>query len=141
MIDSPRVGGDTGGAIAAPIFRRIADGALRHLGTTPTINPAPPVMVARNHGMPVAPAAATQPSVVAMPANMTDTGLPDLRGMSAREAVRELARLGLTARITGDGFVVDQSPSAGTPLEPGVTCTLVLNRVLPRPMGVTGDQR
>ena len=32
MIDSPRVGGDTGGAIAAPIFKRIADASLRHLG-------------------------------------------------------------------------------------------------------------
>ena len=48
MIDSPRVGGDTGGAIAAPIFKRIADAALRQLGVPPTINPAPPVIVARN---------------------------------------------------------------------------------------------
>lgn len=141
MIDSPRVGGDTGGVIAAPIFKRIADSALRHLGTTPTINPAPPVMIARNHGTPVTPAAATQPSVVAMPANMSDTGIPDLRGMSAREAVRELARLGLTARMSGDGFVVDQSPSAGAPLEPGATCTLVLDRVLPRPLAAAGDQQ
>ncbi len=44
MVDSPRVGGDTGGAIAAPIFKRIADASLRHLGVTPTINPAPPVI-------------------------------------------------------------------------------------------------
>ena len=141
MVDSPRVGGDTGGAIAAPIFKRIADGALRHLGTTPTINPTPPVMVARNHDRTVAPTSVTQPSVVAMPANMAETGIPDLRGMSAREAVRELARLGLTARVSGDGFVVDQNPAAGMPLEPGATCSLVLNRVLPRPAGVTGDQR
>jgi len=141
MVDSPKVGGDTGGAIAAPIFKRIADGALRHLGTTPTINPLPPVMVARGYETPVAPAAAKQPAVVAMPANMTDTGVPDLRGMSAREALRELARLGLSARMEGIGFVVDQNPPAGSPLEPGATCTLVLNRVLPRPTGVIGDQR
>ena len=48
MVDSPRVGGDTGGAIAAPIFKRIADASLRRLGVTPTINPAPPVMVAHD---------------------------------------------------------------------------------------------
>ena len=59
---------------------------------------------------------------------MTETGLPDLRGMSAREALRELARLGLTARMQGTGVVVDQNPPAGAPLEPGGTCTLVLNR-------------
>jgi cell division protein FtsI (penicillin-binding protein 3) len=143
MIDSPRVGGDTGGVIAAPIWKRIADASLRHLGTTPTINPAPPVIVARNHETPVTPAAAVgTPNVVAMPANMTETGLPDLRGMSAREALRELARLGLTARMQGTGVVVDQDPAAGSPLEPGATCTLVLNRRVPsRPAGAVGDQR
>jgi len=82
------------------------------------------------------------PNVVAMPASMTDTGLPDLRGMSAREALRELARLGLTARMEGTGIVVDQSPEAGSPLEPGATCTLVLNRRVPmRPAGAVGDPR
>jgi cell division protein FtsI (penicillin-binding protein 3) len=141
MIDSPRVGGDTGGAIAAPIFKRIADGAMRHLGVTPTINPAPPVLVARQHDTPVTQTAAASPSVVAMPANMMDTGVPDLRGMSAREALRELARLGLTARMQGVGVVIDQNPPAGSPLEPGATCTLVLNRVVPRPTGVIGEQR
>ena len=143
MVDSPRVGGDTGGAIAAPIFKRIADASLRHLGVTPTINPAPPVIVARNQETPVTPAASTgAPNVVAMPASMTETGLPDLRGMSAREALRELARLGLTARMEGIGVVVDQNPAAGSPLEAGATCTLVLNRRVPlRPAGAVGDQR
>lgn len=143
MIDSPRVGGDTGGAIAAPIFKRIADASLRHLGVTPTINPAPPVMVARNEATPVTTAAAVgTPNVVAMPANMADTGLPDLRGMSAREALRELARLGMTARMQGTGIVVDQDPEAGSPLDPGATCTLVLNRRVPvRPAGAVGDPR
>jgi len=143
MVDSPRVGGDTGGAIAAPIFKRIADSALRHLGVTPTINPAPPVMIARNQETPVTPASSVgAPNVVAMPASMTDTGLPDLRGLSAREALRELARLGLSARMEGTGIVVDQSPEAGSPLEPGATCTLVLNRRVPmRPAGAVGDPR
>ena len=31
--------------------------------------------------------------------------MPDLRGLSAREALRALTRLGLTARMTGDGVV------------------------------------
>ena len=143
MIDSPRVGGDTGGAVAAPIFKRIADSSLRHLGVTPTINPAPPVMVARTMETPVTQVAAVgTPNVVAMPATMTDTGLPDLRGMGAREALRELARLGLTARMQGTGIVVDQVPEAGSPLEPGATCTLVLSRrELLRPAGAVGDPR
>jgi membrane peptidoglycan carboxypeptidase len=143
MVDSPRIGGDTGSAIAVPIFKRIADASLRQLGVTPTINPVPPVIVARNQADPVTPATAVgTPHVVAIPANMTEPGLPDLRGMSAREAVRELARLGLTARMQGIGVVVDQSPVAGSPLDPGGMCTLVLNRrVALRPAGANGDQR
>ena len=143
MIDSPRVGGDTGGAIAAPIFKRIAAAGLRYLGTTPTINPEPPVIVARNQPRPVTPASMSgQPHVIAMPANMTEVGLPDLRGLSAREALRELARVGLTAKMQGTGVVVEQDPPAGSPFEPGATCTLVLNRRLTaRPTGALGDQR
>ena len=129
MVDSPRVGGDTGGAIAAPIFKRIADASLRRLGVTPTINPAPPVIVARQAHEPVATAAApiVAPAVVALASN-AEIGVPDLTGMSAREALRELARLGLSARMQGGGVVVQQHPPAGAPLEPGATCTLVLNR-------------
>ena len=143
MVDSPRVGGDTGGAIAAPIFKRIADASLRYLGTTPTINPAPPVIVARNQPTTVTQASMpTERSVIAMPAHMTEAGLPDLRGMSAREALRELARIGLTAKIQGTGVVVEQDPPAGSAFEPGASCTLVLNRRLPaRSTGALGDQQ
>jgi cell division protein FtsI (penicillin-binding protein 3) len=147
MIDSPRVGGDTGGQIAAPIFKRIAEAGLRRLGIAPTINPAPPVIVARHTPDAVQPIAAPidTPAVVALPATAADTGLPDLTGLSAREALRELARLGLSARMQGAGVVVRQDPPPGSPLEPGATCTLVLNRrppSLPQGMnGASGDRR
>ena len=143
MIDSPRVGGDTGGAIAAPIWKRIADASLRQLGITPTINPEPPVIVARNQTMPVTTTAAVaEPNVMAIPADMTSAGLPDLYGMSAREALRELAKVGMSAKMQGDGVVVGQDPPAGSPYEPGATCALILNRRQPtRPTGASGDQR
>lgn len=144
MIDSPRVGGDTGGAIAAPIFKRIADASLRMMGVTPTLNQPPPVLVARRDDNPVTTTAAPlAPAIVTMSANMTDGGgLPDLRGLSARDALRELARLGLTARMEGAGMVVEQTPAAGSPIEPGGACTLVLNRRPPaRPAAAVGDQR
>jgi len=116
---------------------------LRQLGVTPTINQQPPVIVARNQDTPVAPTAApAEPNVMAIPADMTQAGLPDLRGMSAREALRELAKVGLSAKMQGVGVVVEQDPSAGSPYEPGATCTLVLNRRLStRPTGAIGDQR
>ena len=144
MVDSPRIGGDTGGVIAAPIFQRIAAAGLRQMGVTPTINQPPPVMIARRNQNPVTTAAAPlAPSIVTMTASMTDGGgLPDLRGMSAREALRQLARLGLTARMAGAGVVAEQTPAPGSPIEPGAECTLVLNRrPPPRPAGALGDQR
>ena len=144
MVDSPRVGGDTGGVIAAPIFHRIADASLRMMGVTPTINQPPPVMIARRGQNPVTTAAAPlAPAIVTMTASMTDGGgLPDLRGMSARDALRELARLGLTARMQGAGVVTEQTPAAGSLIEPGAACTLVLNRrPPPRPAAASGDQR
>ena len=48
VIDSPHGKGYYGGVVAAPIFQRIAEAALRHLGIPPTINAPPPVLVARH---------------------------------------------------------------------------------------------
>jgi beta-lactam-binding protein with PASTA domain len=54
--------------------------------------------------------------------------MPDLRGLSAREALKALSRIGMTARMTGDGFVLEQSPEAGAPLVRGNSCALTLAR-------------
>ena len=48
VIDSPHGNGYTGGAVSAPVFRRIAEAALRYLGVGPTLNAPPPVLVARH---------------------------------------------------------------------------------------------
>jgi cell division protein FtsI/penicillin-binding protein 2 len=151
MIDTPRVPNDTGGGVAAPIFRRIAEAAMRQMGVPPNINPPAPVMVARRDDRDSAsarPTAAhsTQPndSVPAIVTVASGSGqgatFPDLRGMSAREAVHTLAQLGLTARITGRGVVVEQTPEPGTPLERGITCALVLDRDTSRLTGAVGAQ-
>jgi beta-lactam-binding protein with PASTA domain len=54
--------------------------------------------------------------------------LPDLRGLGARDAMKELALRGITARVVGDGIVVGQQPPPGSPIEPGATATLTLER-------------
>ena len=101
----------TGGAVSAPIFKRIAEATLRYLGVGPTINPPPPVLVARQDESPVhtptGHASANEP-VVSLVADGPPGTVPDLRGMSAREAVRKLVKLGMNARVSGDGFVVSQ---------------------------------
>ena len=57
--------------------------------------------------------------------------MPDLRGLSAREALRLLTSIGMTARLSGDGFVVEQNPAAGDALVRGQACALKLGRRAP----------
>jgi beta-lactam-binding protein with PASTA domain len=54
--------------------------------------------------------------------------VPDLTGMSARDALRVLARLGISAKLRGVGVVTAQEPAAGTPIDADVRATLRLER-------------
>ncbi|MBI3493597.1 MAG: PASTA domain-containing protein, partial [Acidobacteria bacterium] len=141
VLDSPRGNnGHFGGPVSAPIFKRIAEPTLRYLGVGPTINPTPPIFAAR-HDETSSPVSDTRTSdpVVSLIADGPPGTLPDLRGMSAREAVRALVKLGLNARVTGDGVVVSQEPAPGMPLEPGTLCRLVLERSPSRRAGHAGQ--
>lgn len=127
VIDSARTGQGYGGAVAAPIFKRIAEASLRRLGVPRTIDPIAPVL-ATLPPVQAAPAAA-RTSILASLTPAANLGLmPDLRGLGAREALRVLGRLGLSARIEGSGTVVHQLPEAGTPLERGDWSVLKLAR-------------
>lgn len=135
VIDSPHGNGYSGGAVSAPIFKRIAEAAVRYLGISPNLNTPPPVLVAR-HDPSAEADAAPQParaaSVLSATLEPARNGLmPDLRGLSAREALRSLSRIGMIARMTGDGSVVEQSPEAGAALVRGNACALRLGRRLP----------
>ena len=132
MIDTPRDGVYTGGAVAAPVFQRIAEMALRHLAVTPTVNPPPPILVTPSPQPRVASVSTrSRPSAVLVPGVEASVGrglMPDLRGMSAREAVGALGSLGLTTRIQGVGFVRDHEPSPGAAVDRGMAATLWLER-------------
>jgi cell division protein FtsI (penicillin-binding protein 3) len=128
VIDAPHANGNSGGAVAAPIFSRIAGPAMRYLGVAPTINAAPPVLVARNPSPVVPRPVATTAPVVALVSDAGPQTMPDLRGLSAREAMRTLVKLGLSARISGQGVVLAQDPPPGAPFEAGETCRLQLGR-------------
>ena len=136
VIDSPHGRGYTGGAVAAPIFKRIAEASLRHLGIAPTINAPPPVLVVRNEagaGEAISARPVSAPAALAAIERERPDVMPDLRGLSARDALRALTRIGMSARMSGDGFVIEQSPAAGTPLVPGDAALLKLGRRMPVP--------
>jgi len=136
VIDSPHAGSYYGAVVSGPVFKRIAEATLRHLGIGPTLNAPPPVIVAARDAAPtdMAPrpvvALSSQNAIASTPEGL----MPDLRGLSARDAIRALMQLGLTPRIDGDGFVVDQSPAAGAALARGTSSVLKLGR-RPSPTG------
>jgi len=105
--------------VAAPIFRQIADAALRYAGGVPTVAPDPPVRRARVGEVPQLPRAVSAASR-ATPVRValsTDPGvMPDVRGLPMRDAVRELSRAGLAVRVNGSGFVASQTPAPGVPI-------------------------
>ena len=127
VVDTPRAGTYYGGSVAAPIFKRIAEAALLQVGVPSTVNPPPPVMVAAS--TPTLPA--TVPSLV--PA-LTPVGgmavMPDVTGLSVREAVRVLTNVGLTVRPRGAGFVARQTPTAGEPIDQGSWTLLELQQAV-----------
>jgi cell division protein FtsI (penicillin-binding protein 3) len=125
VLDSPN--DQYGGLAAAPVFQAIATAALRRNGVAPTIHPPAPFLAAR-HAEPAGPAIVAGGDV---------SFLPDLRGLSARDAMQAVVRLGMTVRLRGEGQVVDQRPDPGTALEPGGTTTLWLERA---PVASNGRQ-
>ncbi|HUB07788.1 MAG TPA: penicillin-binding protein [Myxococcales bacterium] len=124
FLDEPK-GEIYGGEIAAPVFRDIAEGALRQLGVPPTR----PLTAAAAPTADRSPASAAQ--VLSAPraivpdeaegdaeetAPSHGPAVPSVVGLPARRAIRLLATAGLTASLAGEGRVVAQRPAAGAAL-------------------------
>jgi cell division protein FtsI (penicillin-binding protein 3) len=134
VLDSPHGKGYYGGAVAAPVFKRIAEAMLRHLGVPPNVDPSGTILLARREdpgSSAVTPAAAHPSPAAPRPRPVLTAGLmPDLRGLNARDAARLLAQIGVAARLLGDGLVLDQEIPPGTPIDRGLSCVLRLGRRL-----------
>jgi len=131
LIDTPKEL-YTGGRVAAPVFQRIAEAALRHLAVAPTIHPDPPFLVT----VKVPPSLESiskqfhlPPMLGPVDDEFSERGvMPDLRGLSARQALEALSAFGLGARARGDGFVVSHEPGPGVLVDRGSTAILYLKR-------------
>lgn len=121
-----------GGSAAAPVFRRIAEQTLLYLGRRPRRDlpqrwpgeapaapePPRPMLAALPIAAPDATSEATEPRVLAAATrDGVAATVPDFAGLSARQAVRLAAGLGLELRLAGHGRVLRQLPAAGTPFE------------------------
>lgn len=146
VLDEPMGGTHGGGSVAAPVFRRVGEMALRYLGVTPR-GSAPMKLadmadrakegdpatlayqvLADAHGKDeksdATPNASASPAASA-PLKSGEVRVPDLAGLPAREAVKATIGLGLLPSVEGTGRLMRQEPAAGTPLPRGASVRLV----------------
>lgn len=127
VIDSPRTS-IYGGVVAAPVFRRIAEGALQFRGLAPVEGSQPVVAPRAENAAPPRPKIRDARAISVSVAAGGPALMPDVRGLSGREAVRVLASAGVSANVSGSGFVHTQTPAAGTAVDTVAVSALALRR-------------
>lgn len=96
--------------VAAPLFRRIAERALQILDRLPKQTIVHSETARRDTVFPPgAPA-----KVVFQPASEGKWVMPDLSGLSMREALRAVGKHLSHVKVSGNGYLQDQSPEKGT---------------------------
>ena len=98
-----------GGAVAAPIFRRVA---RRWAGTFPSVVDRMTADAGRKRPSPPVDSLVREP---ALPTDSVRT-LPDLTGTSTRQSLHWLQNRGIDARLYGRGVVEEQTPRPGQPI-------------------------
>lgn len=130
-LDTPKGPRNEGGDVAAPVFARVAEHALRHLAVPPDDADRVLRMSPYRAGS-LTPVAYVPGATAAAGEGRADGGdpqlMPDLRGQSAREAALVAARRGLLVELRGSGKVVSQTPDPGTEIDNGARCVLTLDR-------------
>jgi cell division protein FtsI (penicillin-binding protein 3) len=124
-----------GGFVAAPAFRRIGEMSLRYLGVVP--KGSSPMAISKVGGeddpavttYEVLRQAQGEPPVkeIATPSAPTPAGsvrLPDMKGLSLREAAKVAFGLGLKPSLEGTGTLSRQDPPPGAVLSKGSSVKL-----------------
>lgn len=106
------VGETYGGRIAAPVISRAANVVIDYLGIGRAQAPS-----VRHTG--IIPVPANQPVEIG-------EVMPNLTGVSKRMLTPLLSRSDINVLISGDGYVVSQSPAPGSPIREGTTIELSL---------------
>lgn len=118
MIDEPRVYKDrTGGKVAAPVFKKMAEGILALFGSR---TPVQDGSIIASKGEWSNPASAPEKAVpVVRGPNPGEWIVPDLRGLDMRHALDALNTMKCDVSIEGFGHVVSQKPKPGTLVREG----------------------
>ncbi|NNE19771.1 MAG: transpeptidase family protein [Myxococcales bacterium] len=122
VIDEPVIA-HYGGTVAGPVFRRIAEVTLRHMGVAPEGRPA--VLAQKKKQIVVA---EVEPESEEEPVEKGQSAVPDVRALPLRQAVITLHAGSLVAEVTGSGVVVDQDPAPGKAVPHGAIVRIQLER-------------
>jgi cell division protein FtsI (penicillin-binding protein 3) len=122
IVDEPQ-GNSYGGVVAAPIFKTIMEKVL------PTLNVIPKgTMVVKSEldSAPRREVSGTQPLIdeIKVGKGMGMVVMPDLTGLSMRNALSRIEGKGLVIKVSGNGKVVEQVPRPGSVVEKGDICFL-----------------
>ena len=129
VIDEPVIA-HYGGTVAGPVFRRIAEVTMRHMGIAPEGRQA---ILKKKKAQQKAVAradadAAPEKSVEPEKVDKGESSVPDVRSMPLRDAVIALHARSLVAEVRGSGIVVAQEPAPGKAIAHGSTVRIVLRK-------------
>jgi cell division protein FtsI (penicillin-binding protein 3) len=137
VIDEPVIE-HYGGTVAGPVFRKIAEQTLRHLGVPSAQGNASFSELKKEQGQEVLLASANKPAkglsvsareaaVEQLPAlPVHQVRVPNLSGLGLRTALVTLRKLELSAEALGSGAVTEQTPAAGQAVSRGSSVSLTL---------------
>jgi cell division protein FtsI (penicillin-binding protein 3) len=131
VIDEPQTDYASGGRLAAPVFREIARQAMVQL-KVPRAGEGGPA-IARREGAPeeaegIREELTTADRELLSKAQTAGQVMPDLSGQTIRQALKQLADLGLPVQVQGSGRAVGQEPLPGASL---ADCSEVVVRFQP----------
>jgi cell division protein FtsI (penicillin-binding protein 3) len=123
VIDEPVIA-HYGGTVAGPVFRRIAEVTLRHMGIAPAGRQA---VLAKKKEQRIA-VAETEPAPEKEAVDKGESAVPDVRSLPLRQAVIALHAESLVGQVQGSGVVVSQEPAPGKAVPHGSVVQLQLER-------------
>jgi len=128
FVDEPK-GEIYGGEVAAPVFREIAEHAMKAMAVPPSepvaaAPPAPREEPVTPRYEPAPPPLEVAPRRLARATS--GVAVPALEGLPARAALRALESVDLVGDVAGSGRVTAQSPRPGEVVERGARVRLVL---------------
>jgi cell division protein FtsI (penicillin-binding protein 3) len=122
VIDEPSGDHPTGGKVAAPVFRKVAEGVLALCGTRPT--DAAPILQDSGDVHRTKVHSAYRSLKVRKGPKPGEWIVPDLKGMDMRQVLEVCGTIRCDASFKGVGYAVTQDPGPGSVLKEGASLSV-----------------